>query len=112
MSTGELTREGLAKAKNRGVKLGSSRPGRWKGREHRRGWKKGAQASIQSRKKKSRDYYATLVPIMLAARNAGYSFQEVADALEAGDWVTITGKPFATGTIYTIIRRHISNGWL
>lgn len=107
MATSELTREGLAKAKARGVKLGSARPGHWEGREDRRtiGQRRGGRTSSAKMAQTKRDYYASLLPLMLATRRAGLSFENVADALNAGDWKTSTGKPFTATAVFRILKR-------
>jgi len=52
----ERTKTALAAAKRRGVKLGSARPGHWRGREHRRqaGLQKAQEAAARAHRRLSR----------------------------------------------------------
>jgi DNA invertase Pin-like site-specific DNA recombinase len=79
----ERTKAALAAAKRRGVKLGSARPGHWKGREHlrQRGIKKAQRAAVETIKQKAKDSYTDLLPLMVELRDDGYSLQAVADHL-------------------------------
>lgn len=60
------TRDALGAAKAKGVLLGSARPGHWKGREHKRGWKRGAEVSAEIRSQRCREAYEFLLPQMKA----------------------------------------------
>jgi hypothetical protein len=59
-----ITRDALASAKANGQKLGSARRGHWKGREHLRGWKKGAENSAKLRTERAHAAYEELLPEM------------------------------------------------
>jgi DNA invertase Pin-like site-specific DNA recombinase len=62
------TKDSLAVAKDKGVKLGSARPGHWKGREHLRGWKAANKASWQARQQTAKDAYSFLIPRSVRCR--------------------------------------------
>jgi DNA invertase Pin-like site-specific DNA recombinase len=68
MATSTRTKDALAAAKRRGVKLGSARPEHWKGREHKRGWKKATKAAASIRTRRTEQAYAFLIPKMLELR--------------------------------------------
>jgi len=51
----ERTKRAMAVAKEKGVKLGSARPGHWKGREHRRGYKQANAASSLARTERAKE---------------------------------------------------------
>ena len=61
----------MAQLKKAGVKLGSARPGHWKGHEDKRGWKKAVKASTRQRLQRTQDYYAFLVPEIKQMRDEG-----------------------------------------
>lgn len=101
------TKEGLAAAKRRGVKLGSARPGHWQGREEARleGARKGAAAARKVRSAKAREEYADLVPAIQAMREEGKSFRAIAEALNAEGHRTRRGADFVAATVHKILRR-------
>jgi DNA invertase Pin-like site-specific DNA recombinase len=83
----DRTRAALAAAKRRGVRLGSARPGHWKGREAARqeGARKGAAASARVRHQRALAAVEDLVPHMRKLRDSGASLRQVAACLnEAG----------------------------
>jgi DNA invertase Pin-like site-specific DNA recombinase len=77
----ERTKAALAAAKARGVKLGSARPGHWKGREERRlaGTRLAAKAAAEANKRAAKDAYADLLPIIGTMRTKGQTLQEIAE---------------------------------
>ena len=79
----ERTKAALAAAKARGVKLGSARPGHWKGREGRRlaGTKLAAKAAAEANTRAAKEAYADLLPIISTMRARGESLQRIADWL-------------------------------
>jgi DNA invertase Pin-like site-specific DNA recombinase len=99
------TRDALAAAKARGVKLGSARPGRWNGREHLRGWKKAAQASAAVRSKRAKDAYSFLLPMLRQLRSEGRTCREIAQWLSEQGHNTTAGKPFNAATVSRIMQR-------
>ena len=99
------TRDALAAAKARGVKLGSARPGHWRGREHLRGWKKAAEASARARTKRANGAYAFLVPKLRELRDEGRTCQQIAEWLTEQGHQTTAGMPFNAATVCRIMQR-------
>ena len=79
----ERTKAALAAAKARGVKLGSARPGHWKGREARRlaGTKLASKAAAEANRQAAKEAYADLLPIIGTMRARGESLQRIANWL-------------------------------
>jgi DNA invertase Pin-like site-specific DNA recombinase len=92
------TREALAAAKRKGAKLGSARPGHWKGREDKR--EAGRLKATATRSKRAASKRAMVVaeaaPILKATK--GQTLRAIAQALEAAGVATTTGKPHWTPT--------------
>lgn len=83
----DRTKAALGAAKRRGVRLGSARPGHWKGREaaRKRGARRGAAASVRVRRERALAAVEDLVPRMRELREGGASLREIAAHLnEAG----------------------------
>ena len=99
------TKDALAAAKARGVKLGSARPGHWKGKEHLRGWKNGAAASAKARTQRARDAYSFLLPKMQELRKEGKTCEQTAQWLTEQGHQTTAGKPFNAATVCRIMQR-------
>ena len=80
---GERTRDALGAAKRRGVRLGSARPGHWKGREDRRklGQQRATSAAAAARRDMRADTYAAALPIAKRMSNAGGSLHAIAKHL-------------------------------
>jgi DNA invertase Pin-like site-specific DNA recombinase len=77
-------RDTFGKLKAKGVKLASACPEHWKGREHLRGWKKGAQCSGTARTERANQTYAFLIPkmqeILAEVKIKAAEMQDLADA--------------------------------
>jgi DNA invertase Pin-like site-specific DNA recombinase len=101
------TREGLAAAKAAGVKLGSNREGHWKGREHKRGWKKAVARSIELRKARAAGAYAPILPEIKTRRERGDTLPEIVEWLNGNGHVTTAGKPFTQTAVWRIIDRYL-----
>ena len=93
----ERTKAALAAAKARGVKLGSARPGHWKGREARRlaGTRLAAKAATEANKRAAKEAYADLLPIISTMRAKGQSLQKIADWLNTMGHTTRRDKSWS-----------------
>lgn len=90
----ERTKRAMAIAKETGVKLGSARPGHWKGREHLRGFKQAAAVSACARTERAREQYRYLFPLICELNEAGMPLTLIAEELNRRGQVTTAGKPF------------------
>lgn len=98
------TREALAVAKRKGVLLGSARPDHWKGREHKRGWKKATKRAALNRTQKAQKNYELIAPQMREWRDKdGLTYTEIAKRLNEGGYPTSTGAKFNTTTVWRIL---------
>lgn len=102
----ERTKAALAAARKRGVLLGSSRRGHWKGREEKRlaGSKKGVRRAAELRTKEARLHNSMIVAQALAMRDHGASWQEIVEALNAQGFVTSRGNPWQKSSVYAAVR--------
>lgn len=97
----------LTAAKARGTLLGSSRPGHWKGREHRRiaGLKKATEAARMMRQVNNSVTYAGVKPIMKQMREEGASLRSIAEKLNSGGHTTVTGLPWNPMQVGRVLTR-------
>lgn len=106
LAASKRTKDALAEAKAKGVKLGSARPGHWKGREHKRGWKQGAKNSAKVRSQRAASAYAYLMPQITELKRSGLSLSQIAEKINEGGNQTTTGKPFTAVAIYRLLQRY------
>lgn len=101
------TKEGLAQAKARGVRLGSARPGHWEGREDARlrGLEKGRLKSRATIARKAREEYQDIMPEIQRMRDEGLSYAKIAEVLNIQGHHTRRGGAFAANTVQRIIKR-------
>jgi hypothetical protein len=90
---GRLTKEGLMRAKARGVKLGNPRP-------------KAAAAKGRATVQKKADTFALkMEPIILPMLNAGMSQKAIAEALNTGEIKTIRNGSWTNTSIRRLVLR-------
>lgn len=97
----QRTKAALQAAKERGIQLGSSRPGHWDGKEEKRleGLAKGRESSLATRRAKAREKLAFLFPKLRELRSSGKSFGKIADHLNAEGFTTARGKSWTSTAV-------------
>jgi len=103
----ERTKAALAAAKARGVKLGSSRPGHWKGREGARlaGLAKARTVAAAVRSERAEQAYADLRPAMVEMRDEGMTLKTIAERLNADGHTTRRGRPWNPVQVARVLER-------
>ena len=103
----QRTKDALAAAKKRGAKLGSARPGHWKGRENRRhaGLTKARKAAAKTHTEAFHDEYADLFPLVKELSEEGHSLQAIADSLNEQGHTTRRGKPWNRMQVSRVLKR-------
>lgn len=102
----DRTREALRQKKRDGVLLGSHRPEHWKHNEDRRlaGATKGNQRSATVRKAKSHVRLQFFRSKAAELRQAGKTYEQIADELNSQSFTTPRGKHFTKSTICKILQ--------
>lgn len=105
-ATSERTKVALAAAKRRGVLLGSSRPGHWKGMEEKRlaGSRRGVRRAAEARTQAARQHNSLAVSEALRLRKAGLSWMEVAEELNRRGLVTRRGNSWSKSSVFTAVK--------
>ena len=103
----ERTKAALNAAKARGVKLGSARPGHWKGREQARleGLTKARAVAAMVRRERAEEAYADLRPVMVKMRTDGMTLAEIAKQMNAEGLTTRRGKPWNPVQVSRVLER-------
>jgi DNA invertase Pin-like site-specific DNA recombinase len=101
------TKAALAAAKARGAKLGSARPGHWKGREAARlaGLARGRAVAAKVVSRHAAEAYADLAPTMKEWRTAGNTLEGIASKLNAEGHTTRRGKPWNAVQVARVLER-------
>lgn len=101
------TKAALAAAKARGVKLGSNRPGHWRGREEARmsGLANARKAAVKVVTESAREAYADLRPVMMEMRTAGATLASIAEKLNTDGHTTRRGKPWNPVQVSRVLER-------
>ncbi len=101
------TRDALRAAKARGTKLGSSRPGHWKGREDKRlhGLTRAREAARTSNIKKADAAAQDLGPLLRELCAKRLSLREMAARLNAEGVSTRRGKIWSATQVARVLRR-------
>jgi len=95
-----------------GVKLGSANPKLWKGREHKRGWKKGAKVASEHRTANAKSRYQYLMPEIKRRRENGESLADIVKWLNDNGHLTTALKPFTQTALWRIIKRYLGEEYL
>ena len=105
----ERTKTALAAPKARGTKLGSARPGHWKGREHLRqaAIRKAVTVATAVRAKDTDEAYRDLAPLIRELRNAGQPLRTIAAELNAQGYETRRGKPWNPMQVGRVLQRNL-----
>jgi len=103
----ERTKAALAAAKARGTKLGSARPGHWKGREDKRraGLERARKSAARAVSKAAQDAYTDLFPLLKQLRAEGKSFQAIAEELNRQGHTTRRGLDWNAMQALRVLKR-------
>ena len=105
MAHATLTREGLQRAKARGVRLGSPKPGRWLNKAN--GWEAAKAKAVVACQVKAQDAYANILPTVKEKRAAGWTIAEVVVWLNEQGFLTSAKKPFTVSTLWRVLKRYL-----
>jgi DNA invertase Pin-like site-specific DNA recombinase len=108
----ERVKAAFARMRAAGAKLGSANPKLWKGREHKRGWKKGAKIAGENRAATAKSCYQYVLPEIKRRREKGESLADIVEWLNDAGHRTTAFKPFTQTALWRIIKRYLGEEYL
>jgi hypothetical protein len=90
------------KAKKNGEKLGSARPGHWKGR--RRGFREAAEASGAARSRRTRECYKVVIELITKWQAEGLPYGAIATRLNDQGYLTMGSNPFTAPAVCAVLK--------
>lgn len=107
----DRTKDALRAAKANGVKLGSARPGHWKGREQARlnGLTKARTVAVKVRQENAAQAYTDLLPMIAGLKGEGLSLRQIAERLNAEGHTTRRGRPWNPVQVARVLERNQPN---
>ncbi len=99
-----LTREGLQRAKARGVKLGSKKAGRWL--DQANGWAAAKAKAVETCQQKAHQAYENVLPTIKQMQDEGRTVGEITVWLNAQGFLTSAKGPFTVPTVWRILKRY------
>lgn len=103
------TKEALAQAKKRGVRLGSQRSGHWEDREEerRKGGLKGSKIAAKLHHERAMEAYIDIAPLIAELRDEGLSLQKIADRLNDDGHRTRRDKPWNAVQVSRVLKQGV-----
>jgi DNA invertase Pin-like site-specific DNA recombinase len=103
----DRTKAALNAAKARGVKLGSARPGHWKGNEDARlaGLEKARTVAAKVKREQAKEAYSDLAGTVAELHGQGQSLRDIAAKLNADGHVTRRGRPWNPVQVSRVLER-------
>ena len=99
-------KDALARAKERGVLLGSRRPGHWDGKEQVRlnALSKARKVAASMRGRQKLAAYAEVMPVLVEMRSRGYTYRQIAAHLNAAGHTSRRGKKWSVMLVMNVLR--------
>lgn len=117
----ERTSAALQVLKERGVLLGSARPGHWEGftkkgesmaARRNIGLQRAREASKKTNQEKMTIYYEPLIPWIRELRQSGNTLYQIVDALNCKGCLTTRGKVWNIATLHRVIAKYLGSDYL